>query len=476
MPFREPDYEPLRPSRKIAAAEGEVLDDSWLPSRKPAIQVESVAAKEVKSAPAVAEEFKPTEIWSRSKGHTFTFVMLIVYTALAYFRPYELSPALEWTVSLPFWIAVAMLVIFIPSQFMAEGNVTARPKEVNLALLLGLIAIISIPQAIDRWLAWETFYTLYSKTLIVFIVMVNAVRTERRLRTILLFALLTGGIMSITALADFSSGNTGVYTERATAAISNMFGEPNSLAMHLVTMIPIALAFSFGSKNVFKKLLYLGGSLVMIAGVFATYSRGGFLGLAVAGLVFAWKVGRKNRFAVVGLVFIAAVAAMLFAPGGYGSRVVSIFNPAADSSSSQRRALLTRSIWVALTSPFLGVGIGNGRVVLLRDQVSHNAYTQIAGDMGLIAFTLYMMFLIIPYKRLASIERETLKEEHHSRYYYLVIGLQASLAGFMVSSFFLSVAYDWYGYFLVAYAICFRRAYQQYKETAITVNNSPQIA
>lgn len=462
MRFKDSDYEPLKRSRKLARADSDVLDEGWLPVPERAVEVTSAPA-EAEKAPAAEKAKPPLVLWNRRHAHLLTFLTLILYTTLAYFRPYELSPAFEWTRQLPYWVAVAMVVIFIPSQIGAEGNLTARPREVNLALLLGLIAIISIPQAIDPALSWEVFYTLYVKTLIVFIVMVNTLRTERRLRAMMLLALVTGGIMSITALMDYSAGRTGTYEERAIVAISNMFGEPNSLALHLVTMIPLALVLAVGSKNPLKKLLYLGGSLAMIAGVFASFSRGGFLGLVAAGIVLAWKLGRRNRFAIVGIVLIAVVAAMLFAPGGYGARVGSILNPTGESSASARQALLTRSVWVALTSPFLGVGIGNQRIVLIHDQVSHNAYTQIAGDMGLIALTFYLMFLIVPYRRLLAIERETMKEQNHSHDYYLSVGLQASLVGFMVSSFFLSVAYDWYGYFLVAYAVCFAGLYQRHK-------------
>ena len=475
MRFTDSDYEPLKPSRKLARADADVLDEGWLPVPEREV-VEAIPVKKAETVTAADEKVRPPlVIWNRSHAHFFTFLTLLLYTTLAYFRPYELSPAFEWTRWLPYWVAVAMVVIFIVSQFATEGNLTARPKEVNLALLLGLIAIISIPQAIDPALSWEVFYTLYVKTLIVFIVMVNVLRTERRLRTMILLALVTGGIMSITALIDYSAGRTGTYEERAIVAISNMFGEPNSLALHLVTMIPLALVLALTSKNPLKKLLYLGGGLAMIAGVFATFSRGGFLGLCAAGFVLAWKLGRRNRFAIVGIVVIAAVAALFFAPGGYGERIGSILNPAGESSASARQALLTRSAWVALTSPLLGVGIGNQRIVLIHDQVSHNAYTQIGGDMGLIALTLYLMLLIVPYRRLAAIERDTLKETHHSRYYYLAVGLQASLIGYMVSSFFLSVAYDWYGYFLVAYAVSFAALYQQQKPVLNTAQDHPKL-
>jgi len=57
------------------------------------------------------------------------------------------------------------------------------------------------------------------------------------------------------------------------------------------------------------------------------------------------------------------------------------------------------------------------------------------------------------------IERELFERNENSRIYYLAIGLQASLVGYMVASFFAAVAYQWYVYYLVAYAIALRRIY-----------------
>ena len=63
-------------------------------------------------------------------------------------------------------------------------------------------------------------------------------------------------------------------------------------------------------------------------------------------------------------------------------------------------------------------------------------------------------------KKLGQIARETITERAGSRYYYLAVGLQASLLAYVVSSFFTSVAYLWYVYYLVAYAVCLRRMYE----------------
>ena len=79
--------------------------------------------------------------------------------------------------------------------------------------------------------------------------------------------------------------------------------------------------------------------------------------------------------------------------------------------------------------------------------------------MGVAALVFYTLFIVTPLKRLRQIEREQFENRHSSHFYYLTIGMQASLVTYMVDSFFASVAYQWYVYYLVAYAICLRRIY-----------------
>jgi hypothetical protein len=50
----------------------------------------------------------------------------------------------------------------------------------------------------------------------------------------------------------------------------------------------------------------------------------------------------------------------------------------------------------------------------------------------------------------------------------LAVGLQASLVAYMVSSFFASVAYLWYVYYIVGYAICLRRMYEAETGAVVT--------
>jgi hypothetical protein len=79
--------------------------------------------------------------------------------------------------------------------------------------------------------------------------------------------------------------------------------------------------------------------------------------------------------------------------------------------------------------------------------------------MGLLALALYVMFIWTSLKRVRLVERETYDSRATARIYYLAVGLQAGLVGYMVSSFFASVAYLWYIYYLVGYALCLHRLY-----------------
>ncbi|HEU4795032.1 MAG TPA: O-antigen ligase family protein, partial [Pyrinomonadaceae bacterium] len=210
-----------------------------------------------------------------------------------------------------------------------------------------------------------------------------------------------------------------------------------------------------------KKLLYFAMGGMFIAAVVVTFSRGGFLGLMVALLVLARKMGRKNKFLSTGALVVAISAVLIFAPGSYFGRISSIMNSAADftGSSSQRTEILKRSFWVTLRYPLFGVGMGNFHFKSVQELVTHNAYTQVSSEMGIPALVIYLMFMIYPLRKLRRIEAETFDDPERRRFHYWSIGVQASIIAYMVASFFASVAYYWYIYYLIGYAVAVRRLY-----------------
>jgi O-antigen ligase len=176
-------------------------------------------------------------------------------------------------------------------------------------------------------------------------------------------------------------------------------------------------------------------------------------------------------------IVLAVVLFLVAAPATYSGRLATIFDSGSDitGSSSQRTQVLKRSILVALRYPLFGVGIGNFHHKSFQELGTHNAYTQVAAETGIAAMIAYIIFLVHPLKKLRMIERELFERNEWSRFYYLSIGLQASLIAYMVASFFAAVAYQWYIYYLVGYAIALRRLYyfDELRKGAGAMSQSP---
>lgn len=472
MPYRNQqtlDYEPVLRRGKADARTDEnefsAPPPFELPEPKFADEDSSVEPRQTSrnapSQPLSEAHSRWSEIWIVKRGHALSYLGIFLFTFVLYFRPYELIPALSALSSMAMILALMTLGVFVPSQLTLEGNLTARPREVNLLLLLTVTALLSIPMAISPGDAWATFNDTFIKAVMMFIVMVNVVRTEWRLKGLIWLSLGVGCFLSLNALDNYRAGNFTVEGYRVEGNLGGMFGNPNDMALHLVTMVPLAVALLLATRSISAKLFYGACAALMVAGTVVTFSRGGFIGLAAAGMVFAWKFGRRNRFLVIFVSLIVVSVFFALAPGNYAVRLLSLFDSNLDQfgSTSARRELLIKSIKVALRHPLFGVGMGNFHIVSIKEQVSHNAYTEVAAELGMAAAALYTLFIVTPIKRLWQIEKETYENRLRSGFYYLTVGIQASLVAYMVSSLFASVAYHWYVYYLVAYAICIRRIY-----------------
>jgi putative inorganic carbon (hco3(-)) transporter len=420
-----------------------------------------------RNAPAQMER-SPTRL---RPGHFFSYLGLFLFTAILYARPAEFYPS-PFTNSIALIVGIIMLSFFIPTQLSREGTLSAPLPEVKLALLLGLIGLLSVVLAMSPSDAWFEFSGAFIRCLVVFMVMVNVVRTKARLKGLLILALGAAVWLSAETINDYRLGLMTVEGYRANGRGGGIFGNSNDMALYLVTMIPITIAMLLSRRGMIVKLLLGACALFMAAAVVLTYSRGAFLGLIVALSFLTWKVAHRHKGAVLAFGVLVLFAFLLVAPGGYVLRLASIFVPSLDplGSADARRGELFRSVYIAFRHPLLGIGMGNyASQMSLRGIVTHNSYTQVASEMGLAALACYLMFIVTPLKKLGQMVRETFEGRKHAHFYYMSLGLEAALIGYMVSSFFLSVAYSWYVYYLVGYAVCLRRLYESETSREVVV-------
>ncbi len=408
--------------------------------------------------------------WFDRNGHNLTYIGIFIFTLFVYFRPYELFPSLMFLSSAAQYIAIITLLVYLPIQFSTEGTLTTFSTEVKCVLFMAFWALLTMPIAKSPALAWEVFNDPFIKVVLIFIVMVNTLRTQSRLKWLMWLSIGVGILLSYQALDLYMQGKFATEGYRVNVDFGGMFGNPNDMAIHLVIFTPIAVILGLAAKNRLYKILYFVAAAMMIGGNMVTQSRGGFLGLLAVGGVLVWKLGKKQRAKVLAISAVVAAVIIAAAPGDYAVRILSIFIPGLDEvgSADQRMDLLKRSILVTIRNPW-GIGIGNFPIVGYRNLQTHNAFTQISSELGWLAFCAYMILIISPLRKLGAIERQLLRGEETTWFYYLAVGLQASIAGYMVSSFFGAVAYNWYIYYPIAYAVCLRRIYQlDLKERGIT--------
>jgi hypothetical protein len=491
---------PLQPSEAI-----EVVKDELTPRPKQETEIEDKSNKLEETTPfaplSYAEEQKERsrqkaiekdknllsqDPWMARNGHTLTYVGLFLFSLTVYFRPYEWVPGFENFTSLALIFAVVTLLAYLPTQLATEGTLTILTTEVKCVIFLAVWSVLTIPIAKDPGLAWETFNDTFSKILIIFIVMANTLRTQGRLKGLIWLSIGVGAWLSYQAIDLYRQGIFEVEDYRVNVDYGGMFGNPNDMALHLVIFTPIAFALGVASKSLLGKAVYLSAAVLMVMANFVTFSRGGFLGLIAISAVLVWKFSKKNRLVVVSLALMVGFLVITFAPGNYWLRILSIFVPGLDAvgSADQRKELLERSIVVTLRNP-LGIGLGNFPIVGVRNLQTHNAFTQVSSELGWIGLLGYLIFLLSPLRKLAAMERQMFSRGQSDWLYYLAIGIQASIIGYLVSSFFVSVAYQWFVYYPIAYAVCLRRIYslQQaekgetgFEETSLTGYFTKQTA
>lgn len=458
-----PDYEPVHRGKSADAARFAIDENDWILPTKTEGTVDAadpffgIAKAPQKTGPqaiAMAEpSVNPVDIAERlptQRGHTITFSGILLFTFLVYFRPYELIPVLSWTAEMAFYVALLTIAVYVPANLSLTGGLTIRPREVNIMLLLLLACALSIPLATDRFLAWGSF-TEFLKVVVIFVMIVNAVRTEGRFKVLILMVLAASCLVSVSALHDYVTGNLSLQGRRIEGIVGGLLSNPNDLALHLVTMVPIAIGLALSRRSFVVKALYLGCAILMMAGIVATFSRGGFLALMFVACYVFWNFARTNRVLVVSLALGVMLLSLAVVPSAYRSRI----STTEDASANTRLDDLKRSVWLTIRHPLVGVGMGNYVIFSNSSKATHNSYTQVGAELGIAGMVLYILFLLHPLRRLRKIRKEYLTDQKSLR--WISLGLEGSLIGYMVASFFASVAYTWYAFYLVAFAICVRR-------------------
>lgn len=248
-------------------------------------------------------------------------------------------------------------------------------------------------------------------------------------------------------------------------------GEPNRYAQILLVLLPIAYFLARSAESRRRRILYLGGGALILAGVLLTYSRGAFVTLlAMTAILALTRTVRLRTLAAGATVLILVVAA---AAPGYLLRVATLQETPGilereSESDAVMRSRLTEMLaaWsVFVDHPLVGVGPGQYAPVYSTEYMSdpdialkridrprraHNLYFELAAETGILGLATFLGLVGLIQVRLWRAWRRFrgMREDLAA----LAAGFFVAISGYLVSAVFLHLSYQRYYWLLLGLA------------------------
>lgn len=335
--------------------------------------------------------------------------------------------------------------------------------------LLGLVVwvALSVPGALWQGGSFALLTDVLLKAAAMALVLAAAVRGPRDLERMGLVYFGSAAVYGAVVLARFDV--------TATWRMGTLYYyDANDFATLAATALPLGLYFASTPRGTALRLAALLGLGVLGVAIVRTGSRGGFLALLA---VIGFLLFRLTTIRAGWRLLTAGVLAVLFAAtatDAYWDQMRTIVHPEEDynlSSQEGRLKIWKRGIGYMMSRPILGVGAGNfptaegtispqaerqsyGRGV--KWQAAHNSFVQVGAELGVPGLVLFVVMLASAFTGLNAAGRHSAGAARPPPA-VLAQTLTASLIGYVVGAFWLSLAYTEMLYTLVGLAIGLRQ-------------------
>ena len=324
---------------------------------------------------------------------------------------------------------------------------------------------------------------IYAKDAVIAIVVVvlltNKPAFKRTIWTLLLIGIFLGSLSVWQYLTKTYQND---YWGFATANIQNILGEsndyriagpigdPNYYAQIMAVLVPIALERVLHEKNRWLRLLAVWALGVTTFSVVLTYSRGGFLAMAVAilALVFFYR----PRVYHIPVVIFAFLGFTLIAPPNYIDRIFSLqeFFSTPGNLRTQDMALRGRAsenlaaYEMMASNPLFGIGLNNydylfnqyskqaGLAVVSTERAAHNLYLEVAAETGIVGIITFVTIILVAMSTILRARKRFMRAGEKDMA-GLITGFGAGFLAYMVASIFIHAAYPRYFYLLIGIAL-----------------------
>lgn len=333
----------------------------------------------------------------------------LILAAFILYLPFQLKLPMLPLINATNLFLIILLLILI---FNRAPNRAALSIEIPLILFLILwstsfIHTMLYPPGVWKYEVATTFKRLITLVLAYF-VFSRCINTRKEFNLFLYVMLLSlilvglhtwkGGILAGPHFADFKRSPGPFGQDWRGADIAGGF---------IGTFTPFLLSFTLLTKKKILKLAGFTGLMICCFGLFATYSRGSILALGVAFiltvLLTAKQILKTSKITAI-IIFVTFIGIGLnwqkWVPQSIIHRVQGTTvqeetfggEPPLDESSQKRIAKWQEGLEIFKSNQLFGVGFRIPEFVIGTD--THNSFIQIAAEMGIFGFLVFIWFLI----------------------------------------------------------------------------------
>lgn len=386
---------------------------------------------------------------------TGPFGLMLGFIAVLFTRPGDFFPALEGIGIARIFASSALLMLLGIKLVERDRSVARSPYNVWMAALTGAV-ILSVVDSTAPFDSVVFFNNVFVKIVLLWFLMFETMNTRRRTVSFqVVVALMTTLIAGYSIWARFTGTN---LIEGTRSSFVGLLADPNDLAMTLLMAVPFLIEATL-SRRVGRARLFWGLLLVVnIAGIIVTQSRGGFLGLGAA--TFVIMRSRIRSTALVGAAIVVALAGMVVLSGITERQTVVRHEGGMDASAQGRIDAWIAGGRMLLYNPITGVGLFQVTAnysdyavnpIDWRPKTSHNAFVQAAAETGFTGIIPFVGLVVLGFLSSWRLRKERPPDASPTEDAFLR-SLFPTMAGVMVAACFLSVAWSWFFYIVIAQA------------------------
>lgn len=379
------------------------------------------------------------------RGVTLPIFLLVLYFIVEYGRPSFLSPIKPGLL-----VQIMLVLCLIPHQ----KKVIQIFKEKFFRLYLILLVFMAIHVFIATNNYWAFMYLRVMITYLIiglsFCVFIDNIR---KMNTLLSFYVL----LMVFCAIDRIMGGGGLRGSGFIGA-SGYMGDENDFALAMNVVLPISI-FLGRAQEEKMKLFFWSASVLFVLANMVSSSRGGFVGLVAVGAV-CWLYS-KHKLRALPVIAAVAVLAWTFATPVGKEKIMGLGFDSVKKDTGKDRIELWKVGWKAfIDNPILGVGQGNMPIVMSKYQYDkwgesafsrdiwgravHSVYLTLLPELGFVGLTLFGLMLkdlVVRYKKIKELCKNSALNEEARKVENLNIALLVSLFGFLATGIFLSAFY-----------------------------------